>query len=244
MKTLNRIITLGLLASATLAHGQPITEDPITATINTGDSELVIDSKYDNLGAFEFSKTIAGNNAEITNARIFDNAYFEAASGSKIGTILANESSDIQVKAGSEVAAITAEDSSTTSIQSGSTISTFSGFKQSTINVFGGDISWLQLYDQSVANIFYADDLSWLLVSADSQVNIYGKEFNFSNGHLSGVWKNGESFSFWAKDSVLSPSASMPKGIVFHYVDEPASLAMLAAGMLLLLRSNRRKHSS
>ncbi|OZG74547.1 hypothetical protein BTA51_05995 [Hahella sp. CCB-MM4] len=241
LKTLNRIFTLGLLTSATLVHGQPITEDPITATINTGDSEMVINSQYDNLGAFEFSKTIAGNHAEITNARIFDNAYFEAASGSKIETVYANENSDIKVAAGSEIKAVLAGDNSTTTVQTGSNVTTISGYKQSTIDVFGGDISWLQLYGQSSANLFYADDLSWLVLNDDSQVNIYGKEFNYSDGHLSGVWENGESFSFWAVENVLLPDSAMPEGINFHYVSEPASLALLTVGILLLRRNRRGK---
>ncbi|WP_157497218.1 hypothetical protein [Hahella ganghwensis] len=226
MKTLNRILGLSLFTAASFTHGLPMTEDPVKAAVNIDDNELILDSQYNSVTTYDSSRTIATTGADIDRVTTYNESRFEANPGSKISYLSAEDQSAITAETGSDFAHLT-------------------GLKQSTINIFGGEISWLRLYDQSVANITFADDLSWLILNDDAQVNIYGKEFSYTGGHLSGVWENGEAFSFWAyEETGQGPSASsaLPEGITLHFVDGPASMALLGTGLLLLGRFRHGKN--
>jgi hypothetical protein len=114
-----------------------------------------------------------------------------------------------------------------------------------TENVYSGDsIAWLYANDNSEVNITYVDDLSWLLVNDDSQVNIFGSNFNYSNGHLSGVWANGLSFSFWALEETDLQNGSIgsiiPDNIRLRAVPIPATVWLFGSGLALLGWMKRR----
>jgi len=141
---------------------------------------------------------------------------------------------------------INAYDTSSVTTHIGSSISYLDGYDSSTFNIDGGDISWLELYDNNITNISFVEDLSWLLVSDDSLVNIYGTDFNYSGGHLSGTWVNGISFSFWALEELDLHSGNigdiLPDNIILHIasVPEPSSLVILLAGLTALIyRKNK-----
>jgi hypothetical protein len=74
-------------------------------------------------------------------------------------------------------------------------------------------------YNKSRAEIHYMEELSWLIVSDESEVQIFGSQFKYEGGHLSGQWSNGEIFSFWAlkgqgpSQPPLSPSNTLPNNI-------------------------------
>lgn len=114
------------------------------------------------------------------------------------------------------------------------------GRDNSTIDVNGGVISWLNTYDNNVTNISFANDLSWLLVNDNSVVNIYGSNFNYSGGHLSGTWNNGYSFEFWAVEELDLFSGNignlLPNNIVLHTasVPEPTAFGLFLIGLLTL----------
>ena len=152
--------------------------------------------------------------------------------------------------------------SSTATVLPGADISWLDGYDDSTINIQGGDISWLSVYDNSQTNISSLGDLSWLHVYDDSQtnisslgdlswlvvndqaiVNIYGSGFDYSDGHLSGIWSNGGMFSFWALEEADFHSGNigdlLPDNIILHTISapEPASVVIFAAGILLLAAS-------
>lgn len=154
---------------------------------------------------------------------------------------------------------VTAFDSSVVNIEQGSDVAYIYGLDNSTINVNGGTISWLELYgssqanissseplawlklyENSTANISFISDLSWLIVGDDSVVNIFGTDFSYSNGHLSGIWGNGLSFSFWALEDSDHRAGTggefIPDNIVLHEVSvpEPSTLAILVLGFIAI----------
>ncbi|MCF6280767.1 MAG: PEP-CTERM sorting domain-containing protein [Candidatus Polarisedimenticolaceae bacterium] len=159
--------------------------------------------------------------------------------------VYAYDSSILNTDPGADIAWLYGYDSSTLNIDDGETSWLF-GHDSSTLNIDGGDIGWLKVYEDSQANISYVDDLSWLLVNDDAVVNIYGSAFNYSSGHLSGMWSNGESFSFWALEEVDLNAGNigsiLPDNIVLHTVSvpEPSSVALFGAGIMLFGLTRRK----
>ena len=147
--------------------------------------------------------------------------------------------SDTQIEnISSQVALVYGYDQSTINIDTGADVSHLKGYDFSTFNVNGGEISWLTLYENNTTNINFVDSLSWLLVNDSSVVNIFGSNFSYSGGHLSGVWGNGVAFSFWAFEEadLLSGnfSGAMPDNIILHAapVPEPSTFILIVAGLL------------
>jgi len=141
---------------------------------------------------------------------------------------------------------VSAYDSSIITTHVGSSVAFLDGYDSSTFNINGGEISWLELYDSNVTNISFVEDLSWLLVSDNSTVNIFGSDFSYSRGHLSGTWGNGSSFSFWALEELDLHEGNigdfLPDNIILHVVSvpEPSSLALFFLGVAgLVFRRNK-----
>ena len=136
---------------------------------------------------------------------------------------------------------------STINVHPGSSVAWLYGYEASTINIYGGDISWLTLYDQSVANITGVEDLSWLLVNDNSKVNIFGSDFSYSHGHLSGVWQDGSSFSFWALREIdvsyVNITDILPDNIKLHVVSvpEPGTVLLFLIGLVLVFHVSRTR---
>ncbi len=115
-----------------------------------------------------------------------------------------------------------------------------------TANVHGGDISWIWLNGASQLFLDGVDDLSWLVMdSANAVAHIFANHVSYANGHLSGVWGNGEHFSFWAVNGNFATGA-MPSNIIIHAAVEqpvevptPATVLLLGAGLMGLFVRKR-----
>jgi hypothetical protein len=154
-----------------------------------------------------------------------------------------NDTEDIY-SGDADITHVDAYDSSTLNIYGGD-IAWLYAYDNSTMNIDGGDVSWLYANNNSQVNITYIDDLSWLLVNDDSQVNIFGSNFSYSSGHLSGIWSNGVSFSFWALEETDLQGGSigniMPDNIRLNAVPIPAAVWLFGSGLAGLGFLRRKK---
>lgn len=163
------------------------------------------------------------------------------------GSISAYNQSTVTTFPTAQVGSLHLYDSSTLTVNGGSMASIVQrNTTTSTIN--GGTVSWLWMYDNSISSLNQLTQLSWLLVSGASQVNIYGSDFSYTLGRLSGNWTDGSAFSFWALEDTDLYQGNigniLPDNIVLHSVrasvPEPSSLALLLTGGLLWFRKRRR----
>lgn len=162
-------------------------------------------------------------------------------------TIWAYDNANVATYSGSDIAWYTGYDNSTLSVLDGE-IGWVQLYDSATASIQGGNISWLKLYDAAESNLTSLSALSWLLVSDASIANIYGHDFSYQNGLLSGYWQDGTYFSFWAleEDNMISGSNSiLPDNIVLHdvTVPEPSTLALLALGIAgIVVRTSIRSN--
>jgi hypothetical protein len=83
-------------------------------------------------------------------------------------------------------------------------------------------------------------------MDSDSIANIYGSDFSYAGGHLSGKWSDGSLFSFWALNidsngQITTPSpASIPVNISLHSVPVPGTLYLLGAALFPLMGFHRK----
>jgi len=182
--------------------------------------------------------------ADVNGHEAFISAYGESTvttySGADVaGLDLYNDTSSTIL--GGEISFMDLYNNSKTEV-SGGDISFLSLHHDSSAQIVGGVISWLRVYDNAQVTIRQMDDLSWLLLSATSSVDIFGHDFSYSGGHLSGYWQDGDYFSIWALEGRSYPSDILPMGITLRSdsVPEPTSLSLMALGFAAMFQYRRR----
>lgn len=151
------------------------------------------------------------------------------------------------IHSGEEIVIVDAYDGSTVNVFGGNVAYMYAN-DASTANISGGDISWLHANDHSKVNITFVDDLSWLLVNDNSEVHIWGADFRYSHGHLSGAWANGIQFSFWALEEELDLRAgsignTLPDNIKLNTVPIPSTILFFSSALasLVYIRKKSKK---
>lgn len=95
-------------------------------------------------------------------------------------------------------------------------------YNQAVAIIDGGDtIGFLSLNDESTSEIFFIDNLHWLIMSGRSLVHVYGCNFKFEGGYLSGAWKeNGSAFKFRVIkipiDENIAIDGVLPDNVILH----------------------------
>lgn len=173
---------------------------------------------------------------------LFSNAVFAFATDlhGSYGSLTVGNSNTLNTFSDTSIAFLHGVDQSTINVNGG-TISWLNLHDNNVTNVYSGDISWLRVYANSMVNVYGLDDLSWLIVSGFAKVNIYGTDFNYTGGHLSGVWGDGKAFSFWAIKEFGYPSDLMPENIILRSpikeavkVPEPSVISVFVIGLLVV----------
>jgi len=178
--------------------------------------------------------------------RARDASTVNTYTGADIAWLYAYDNASINVNAG-EVSWLYAYDNANITVNSGE-MSWLFAYDNVNVDINGGDVAWLKLYGSSITTLRDLDDLSWLLLYEQSEVNIYGRDFSYEGGQLSGYWEDGTAFSFWALDEANRWSLNkniLPKNIFLNdlsviSVAEPPVLFLLFLGMLILLSRKMR----
>ena len=182
---------------------------------------------------------------ESVDINAHHNSTVNVVEGGKIANLTALDSSNLNISGGL-VSWLNAYDSSNVNITGGD-ISWLYAHDSSNIDISGGDISWLYANDSTEIEITSLDSLSYLYAADDSLVHLYGTDFLYQGGRLSGVWENGIGFSFWAgtKPGQWTPDgSSLPDNFILHSepVPEPATMILFGTGLagLIGIRSRSR----
>lgn len=181
-----------------------------------------------------YALTLTGNSSSAIN-------------GSDDAFVYQYDTSTLSLNSGADVAFLETHNNAQANIYSGSQLSFLNTYDASVANVYGGDTSWLILHDQSQVNV-YKTVTSWLLVAENATATIFGSNFNYSNGHLSGNWSDGSAFSFRAlnaqNDGQINFNADqsiLPSNIILTSVPLPGAFYLFASTLFGLIGFLRKK---
>ena len=131
---------------------------------------------------------------------------------------------------GGSVASLNAFNSSLFNISDGSITVWLLSSDLSTVNITGGSIRSLTTGGSSTANIYGGEwdrPENYIAAFGQSVVNIYGYDFSYSYGRLSGFWLSGIQFDLWLRGPDTYPR------VVLHEIPEPYSILLLSMGVLI-----------
>ncbi len=195
------------------------------------------------IGSVTHATVLTGNgvhtiNGPESNVSAYDQATVELVSGADVAWLYMNAQSRLDVLEGLASWVYMYADSRA-AIRGGD-LSWLKLYGNSSANITNGNISWLQIFETSSASILKAD-ISWLVVGGASRADIYGRNFTYSGGHLSGNWTDGTPFSFWALEgdaqgvpNVVGIYSQLPDNIVLHTVPVPSTAYLILLALPLL----------
>lgn len=203
------------------------------------------------IGSTAHATVLTGNavhtiNGPESSVSAYDQATVELVSGADVAWLYMNAQSQLNVLEGLASWVYMYADSR--AAIKGGDLAWLKLYDNSSASISDGSISWLQIFETSSASILKAD-ISWLIVGGASRADIYGHNFVYSGGHLSGNWTDGTPFSFWALEgdtqgvpNVVRMYSQLPDNIVLHTVTVPSTayLILLALPLLAGVRSRQR----
>lgn len=91
--------------------------------------------------------------------------------------------------------------------------------------------------------------MAGLFVDDSAEINIFGSDFSYSGGFLSGMWANGEPFNYLAlevEDFKSGPGDmpfgdNLPDNIMLHVVSTPSTIFLFLFGMVFVVKGRNVK---
>lgn len=127
---------------------------------------------------------------------------------------------------------------------SGGDIDTLVSFNLSTVTISGGSYTAIQATANSTIYLYRTDNDPTLTYTDNGTIHIYGHNVQFTraggnaeSGWLSGSWTvGGESFYLYLRNL---PESFDSSNIVIHEMPEPATLILIASGLLFVKRTTK-----
>ena len=145
-------------------------------------------------------------------------------------------------------ASVNAYNHSTINVSTIGSISHFTTHNNSTANIFDGNFSFINVLDNSQANVYGIGVTSWFVISSDAHLTVFGENLMYQNGHVSGIGSSGYHFGFDVKkaDEFGRIIEGTPTNVTLSSVPLPASLLLFLSGGFTLfakINLNNRKKS-
>jgi hypothetical protein len=155
------------------------------------------------------------------------------------------DTSTLNINNGNGASFINAYEQSTINANEAGIISWLNMHDNSTANIYSGDYSWIQLFNNSTANLFGDIRTSWFLMEPDTQVNVFGRYLDYSNGRVTGMTSDGGHYSIdlLAVDIDGNILEAFPTNVTLNAVPLPAPLILFFTGLVVLARLGKSKGS-
>ena len=167
--------------------------------------------------------------------------------GGEISHIIVHDAGSLSVSGNSEISHLTLHDASSVSLSDSSQIYNLTLEDDTRSEISNAQLGFLNIGDRSEAHVHSLDiegdsfsapgvkvSGGAVVLESGTALHIYGREVNFADGKLSGIWDDGTGYEFWlirrvknnwferfwhGEDSdreYFEIPQSMPKEIIFH----------------------------
>lgn len=230
-----------------------VTEGGSVSGMNLRDSAIasVVGGEVSHLYLYDTSSFSVSGSSDISHLTLEDETYGEILDA-RVSFLTLKNRSEVRVRSlsgSSEISHLKLHDASSISISGSLEISHLTLKDETYGEIFDARVSFLNLKDRSKVRVRSLDiqgggsfsatgvEVSGgaVILESDTALHIYGREIDFANGKLSGIWADGTYFEFWLirriKDNWFwffwragddAPEykipKSMPNQIIYHQI--------------------------
>lgn len=236
----------------------------LAATVNGTNHLTISDNSITSLYAYDTASVQVVNGGDLPFYYGYNSTSLGMLGGSSVSYVNLFDQAIVAMSADSNASYVNLANQASAQIQSGATISHFSAYNTSQASILGGTFSFLNLLDNSHANIssvffngglFIGSGISVdggaLTYAPGASADVYVQQAVFSNGMLSGTWEDGTNFSFWVISRLLDGNGNeyfelpntLPQQITLHQtavVPLGGSWVFFASGLAALFAPLRK----
>ena len=222
--------------------------DSATASVRGGEIAhfFLHDTSSLKMGNDDRDNISSEENGSISFLHLHDSAT-ASIKGGEIAHIIVHDASSLSVSGNSEISHLSLHDASSVSLSDSSQIDNLTLEDDTRSEISNAQLGFLKISDRSEAHVHSLDiegdsfsapgvkvSGGAVVLESGTALHIYGREVNFADGKLSGIWDDGTSYEFWlirrvknnwferfwrGEDSdreYFEIPQSMPKEIIFH----------------------------
>ncbi|MFK8029125.1 MAG: hypothetical protein AB8G18_02715 [Gammaproteobacteria bacterium] len=209
------------------------------ASTSSGDCVININESEGNLSLGDSCVVNLNDGGSVGFLDLSEQAQANLFGGSSVNFLSLFENSHANLFENTEVSFMSVFDQASASVYDDATLFVTDVNDQAHVDFFGGEMTALELFDQSSANLYQVDLLS-IIISPDAEVTLFGTEFSYFEGLLSGVWGDGSSFSIETFVDGVPTGDTLPSNFILAPVPVPSALVLFGSGLVVLVRLKRR----